>query len=1079
MKHLTYRIALIFAIMGLSCANAFAQQVKGTVKDAFGEPVIGAAVIVEGTSIGTTADFDGNFAIAQAVPSDAVLVVSSIGYKTARVPVTGSLDIILEEDTEMLDDVVVVGYGVQKKSVVTAAISSITSDDLKKTAHTRVDNLLQGMTSGVTVTSTSGAPDAGSQIRIRGIGTINDSNPLYIVDGMPVGGIDYLNPNDIERIEVLKDAASGAVYGARAANGVVLVTTRQGSKGKTTVTYDYSHGWQNPWRKPQVLNATEYAIMMNEGYLNNGQAPIYDDPYSFGQGTDWVSEIFNNNAPVVKHDININGGNDRVQYSTSAGFLTREGTIGGDFGRANYDRFTLRQALNSVLFDNSDERNWLNKMTMQSSVSYSHINSTGISTNSEFGSPLGSAMGMSPLESIFADEATVAQYKATLTPAQFDALLRDSQGRYYTVVDGVKYNEQNNPLAMLEQPGEKYWTDKFVANGNVELQIWDGLKFRSQIGIDMAFWGSHGYSEPYYLSTKNYNLESTSDTITYDKDGNEVITTKTNYATGAWQSMNRSLTWQVENILTYDKTFGAHSVSAILGQSALSSSSSNVGASAKGLMYPYDEYKISVNNTIGQAINGDRDGWGSWNSIPYRLASYFGRVSYNYDERYMAEVTLRRDASSRFGDNNKWGTFPSFSLGWNIKNESFMLDYNWLSILKLRASWGVNGNDSIGNFRYAVYMSSGNNYAFGSGANGSEVVNVGAKPSGLANPNVRWEESRQTDIGIDAGFLGNKITATVDWYRKNTAGMLLSMPVPSYAGDSSPIGNLGDMVNSGVELEVSYRDGIGDFNWHVSANATYNKNTLTYLGDDSTDLYGSSHKIGQLTRGEIGMPFPFFYGYVTDGVFQNPDEVAAYVNADGAMIQPNATPGDFRFKDVNGDGALTDADRTYIGKGIPDWTFGLNLGFEWKGLDFNMLLQGQAGVQAFNVTRRTDLYYINLPKTILNRWTGEGTTNSAPKFEFTSANENYRVSDYWVEDASFLRARNVQLGYTVPANITKKAFIQRLRVYAQAENLFTLTKYSGCDPEVTGGNGFGTELGIDRGVYPQNRTFSVGVNLTF
>ncbi len=869
------------------------------------------------------------------------------------------------------------------------------------------------------------------------------------------------------------------MYGARAANGVVLVTTRQGSKGKTTVTYDYSHGWQNPWRKPQVLNATEYAIMMNEGYLNNGQAPIYDDPYSFGQGTDWVSEIFNNNAPVVKHDININGGNDRVQYSTSAGFLTREGTIGGDFGRANYDRFTLRQALNSVLFDNSDERNWLNKMTMQSSVSYSHINSTGISTNSEFGSPLGSAMGMSPLESIFADEATVAQYKATLTPAQFDALLRDSQGRYYTVVDGVKYNEQNNPLAMLEQPGEKYWTDKFVANGSAELQIWDGLKFRSQIGIDMAFWGSHGYSEPYYLSTKNYNLESTSDTITYDKDGNEVITTKTNYATGAWQSMNRSLTWQVENILTYDKTFGAHSVSAILGQSALSSSSSNVGASAKGLMYPYDEYKISVNNTIGQSINGDRDGWGSWNSIPYRLASYFGRVSYNYDERYMAEVTLRRDASSRFGDNNKWGTFPSFSLGWNIKNESFMQDYNWLSILKLRASWGVNGNDSIGNFRYAVYMSSGNNYAFGSGANGSEVVNVGAKPSGLANPNVRWEESRQTDIGIDAGFLGNKITATVDWYRKNTAGMLLSMPVPSYAGDSSPIGNLGDMVNSGIEFEVSYRDGIGDFNWHVSANATYTKNTLTYLGDDSTDLYGSSHKIGQLTRGEIGMPFPFFYGYVTDGVFQNPDEVAAYVNADGAMIQPNATPGDFRFKDVNGDGALTDADRTYIGKGIPDWTFGLNLGFEWKGLDFNMLLQGQAGAQAFNVTRRTDLYYINLPKTILNRWTGEGTTNSAPKFEFTSANENYRVSDYWVEDASFLRARNVQLGYTVPANITKKAFIQRLRVYAQAENLFTLTKYSGCDPEVTGGNGFGTELGIDRGVYPQNRTFSVGVNLTF
>ena len=1078
MKHLAYRIALIFAIMGLSCANAFAQQVKGTVKDAFGEPVIGAAVIVEGTSIGTTADFDGNFAFTQAIPSDAVFVVSSIGYKTARVPANGNLDIILEEDTTMLDETVVIGYGVQKKSVVTAAISSITSDDLEKTAATRVDNLLQGMTSGVTVTSTSGAPDSGSQIRIRGIGTINNSEPLYIVDGMPVGGIDYLNPADIERIEVLKDAASGAVYGARAANGVILVTTRQGSKGKTSVNYDFSYGFQNPWRKPQVLNATEYAIMMNEGYLNNGQAPKYADPYAYGKGTDWVEEIFNYNAPVQKHDLNINGGNDRIQYSTSAGFLSREGTIGGNFGRANYDRFTLRQAINATLFDNSEDRNYLNKMTIQTSASYAHINSTGISTNSEFGSPLGSAMSISPLEPIFATPEMEASYKE-LYPAGYPYIIRNNEGLAYTIVDGTVYNEQSNPLAMLEQPGTKYWTDKFVANGNVQLQIWDGLKFRTQVGIDMAFWGNHSYWEPYFLSSKSYSYQTTSDTISYDKEGNEVVTTKINYADGASQSMNRSLSWQVENILSYDKTFGKNSVSVILGQSALSSSSSNVGASANGLMYPYDPYKISVNNTVGQTVNGDRNGWGSWNSIPYRLASYFGRISYNYDERFMAEATVRRDASSRFGDNNKWGTFPSFSLGWNLKNEAFLKDVVWLSGLKLRGSWGVNGNDNIGNFTYAVYMSSGNNYVFGSGANGSEVINVGAKPSGLANPDVKWEQTAQTDIGVDAMFLGNRLTATVDWYRKKTTGMLLSMPVPSYSGDSSPTGNLGDMSNTGVEIDLGYRDTYGDFSWNISLNATYNKNKLLYLGDDATDLYGSSHKIGQLTRGEVGMPFPFFYGYVTDGVFQTPEEVAAYTNADGALYQPNATPGDFRFKDVNGDGKLDDSDRTYIGKGIPDWTFGLNLGFAWKGIDFSMLLQGQAGVQAFNVSRRTDLYYINLPKTILNRWTGAGTTNSAPKFEFTSPNENYRVSDYWVEDASFLRARNVQLGYTLPVNLTKKIFVQRLRIYAQAENLFTLTKYSGCDPEVTGGNGFGTELGIDRGVYPQNRTFSIGLNLTF
>ena len=978
----------------------------------------------------------------------------------------------------MIEETVVIGYGVQKKSVVTAAISSITSDDLKSQSNTRVDNLLQGMTSGVTVTTSSGAPDAGSQVRIRGVGTIHNSDPLYIVDGMPVGGIDYLNPADIERIEVLKDAASGAVYGARAANGVILVTTRQGKAGKTSVTYDFSYGWQNPWRKPQVLDATEYAIMMNEGAVNAGDAPRYADPYAFGKGTDWVEAIFNDNAPVMKHDININGGNDRVQYSTSAGFLSREGTIGGNYGRSNYDRFTLRQALNATLFDNSDDRNWLNKATIQTSASYAHINSTGISNNSEFGSPLGSALGMSPIEPIFADEATVEGYKTQFAEG-FPYLIRNSEGLYYTVVDGTIYNEQNNPLAMLEQPGTKYFTDKFVANGNIELQIWDGLKFRTQVGIDMAYWGNHGYSAPYFLSSKNYSYDKITETTTYDKDGNPTVVSKTDYGSSASQEVNRSLSWQVENILSYDKTFGENSISVILGQSALSQSGMNVGASADGVKYLYDEYMISVNNTYGKREDGHRNGWGSWNSIPYRLASYFGRVSYNYGERYMAEVTVRRDASSRFGDNNKWGTFPSASIGWNIKNESFLKDVSWLSGLKLRASWGINGNDNIGNFTYAVYMNSGNNYVFGSGANGTETITLGSKPSGLANPDVKWEQTAQTDIGVDAAFFGNRLTFVADWYRKKTTGMLLSLPVPGYTGESSPTGNLGDMVNSGVELDLGYRNTHGDFSWHVSANSTYNKNVLTYLGDESSYLTVSTHKLGTLSQGKVGLPFPYYYGYKTDGIFQTPEEVAAYVNEKGELIQPLATPGDIRFVDLNGDGVIGDDDRTMIGKGMPDWTFGLNLGFEWKGLDFNMLLQGQAGAQAFNVTRRTDLYYINLPKTILQRWTGAGTSDKYPKFEFSSANENYRVSDLWVEDASFLRARNVQIGYTLPQNLTKKVFVQRFRIYAQAENLFTLTKYTGCDPEVSGGGSYGTEAGIDRGVYPQNRTFTVGVNLTF
>ena len=1080
MKHLTYRIALIFAIMALGCASAFAQQVKGTVKDSAGEPVIGAAVVVEGTTNGTTVDLDGNFVFNTAVPSDAFLVVTSIGYKTARVPVgEGSLNIVLEEDTTMLEETVVVGYGVQKKSVVTAAISSITSEDLKSQSQTRVDNLLQGMTSGVVVTTPSGAPDAAGQVRVRGVGSINGSDPLYIIDGFAVsGGIDYLNPNDIERIEVLKDAASGAVYGARAANGVILVTTKQGQKGKTKVNYDFSYGWQNPWRKPSVLNATEYAIMMNEGYLNAGQAPVYDDPYSFGEGTDWVGLIFNNNAPVMKHDLNVSGGNEKTTYSTSFGYLSREGTIGGNYGRSNYDRFTVRQTLNSVLFDNTADRSWLNKMTMSTSVSYAHINSTGISNNSEFGSPLGSALGMSPLLDVYATPEEEESYK-TMYPDGYAHIVRDASGRAYTVVDGNVYNEQTHPLASLSLPGTKYNTDKFVANGAVELNIWDALKFRSSVGIDLAFWGNHGYTKQYFLSSKSYNYNTVASETTYDKDGNATTTEKINYAESAQQEMNRALRWQVENVISYDKTFGKHSVAAVLGQTAIRSTSSNVGANARGLMYPYDEWKISVNNTVGQQADGNRNGWGSWNSIAYSLLSYFGRVSYNYDERYMAEVTMRADASSNFGPNNKWGYFPSFSLGWNAKNEEFLKDVSWLSALKLRGSWGINGNDQIGSFRYAVYMSSGNNYTFGSGANGSETISIGAKPNGLANPNAKWEQSIQTDIGVDMGFLGNRVTFTADWYNKVTSGMLMDMQVPGYAGDSAPIGNVGTMSNSGVELDLGYRDDYGDFSWSISANATYTRNVLTELGDDATSLYGSSHKIGQLTRGIVGLPFPYFYGHKSDGIFQNAEEVAAHVNANGQALQPNAQPGDVRFVDVDGDGDIDDDDRTYIGKGTPDWSFGLNIGFEWKGIDFNMLLQGVVGNQAFNVTRRTDLYYINLPKTILNRWTGEGTSDTQPRFMFDSPNNNYRSSDLWVEDASFLRARNVQLGYTLPQKWTKKFFVQRLRVYAQAENLFTLTKYSGCDPEVTGGNGFSSDLGVDRGVYPQSRTFSVGVNLNF
>ena len=1070
------KIASLILALGLSLV-AMAQGVtfKGVVLDSANQPVIGAFVVEQGTTNGTMSDENGAFALTTA--RGASVEVSCIGYVTQVIVNNGeqNLRIVLVDDAQMLEETVVIGYGVQKKSVVTASISSVTADDLKVQSQTRVDNMLQGMTSGVQVTQNSGAPGASSTVIVRGVGSINHASPLYIVDGMPAGSIDYINPNDIERIDVLKDAASAAVYGARAADGVVLVTTKSGKEGRTVVNYDFSYGMQNPWRKPSVLNATEYAIMMNEGMLNAGSAPIYDDPYSLGKGTDWVDAIFDKNAPIIKHDLNVSGGTSRVNYSISGSYLSTKGTIGGRFDQSYYDRMTLRENVGVTLFDQSAERNWLNKLTFSNQISYAHIKSASISANSEYGSPLGSALGMSPLDPIYADAAEEARYQS-LYPAGYPYIIRNSEGVAYFIADGGTYNEQANPIAMLDRPHSYSSTDKIVAALNTELQLIDGLKFRNALSLDLSYVYQHGYTVPYFLTSKSYSYDTVTTSTVYDSKGNPSTVEKTNYGSSAWQNMYRYYSYQVENTLVYDKVFGKHSLNVVLGQSAYMSSSASLGASAKGLIYPDDPWKISVNNTLGQANDGDRDGWGSWNSIPYSILSYFGRVTYNFDERILAQATVRRDASSHFGPNNKWGTFPSASIGWNLKNEEFLKYNPVISLAKIRASWGINGKDNLSDFLYAVYAQSGNNYIFGSGANATESVNIGVKASGLANPNAKWEQSIQTDFGAEIGLWGNRFTATVDYYIKDASGMLMEMQVPTYAGDSAPTGNVGTMRNSGVEIDLGYRGSAGDFNYGIKANASYNVNKLTKLADDSSYIITSSHKIGSLTRGEVGEVFPYFWGWKTDGVFQNWDEVNSYVNSEGGLIQPNAQPGDFRWKDINGDGVIDDNDRTKLGKGIPDWTFGLTITMDWKGFDFSMLLQGQLGAQTLNVTRRTDLYYINLPKSILNRWTGEGSTNMYPRFAFDSANENYRVSDYWMEDASFLRARNIQLGYTLPSNITKKAFISRLRFYAQVENAFTLTKYTGCDPEVSGGF---REVGVDRGVYPQNRTVTFGLNLTF
>lgn len=1049
------KLLSVLFLLSFTLAAVYAQniQIKGTVVSGTdNEPLPGVNVVVKGnTSTGTITDFNGTFTLS--APADAILSISYIGFKSQEIAVKGHKDIkiVLQEDSETLDEVVVVGYGVQKKSVVTASIAKVSADDLASTAPVRMDNALKGLASGVTVTSSSGQPGAAAQIRVRGVGTIRTENgaadPLYIVDGMPLeGGLDYLNPNDIASIEVLKDAASGAVYGARAANGVILVTTKTGKIGKTKVTYDFSYGWQSAWKKRDVLNASEYALMINEGAINAGIAPKFSDPYSYGQGTNWQDEVFNNNAPMMNHQVSVSGASEKVNYLFSLGFYTQDGIVGGNFDRSNYERLTLRSNTQYTLFDESKERNWLNSLKVTSNLSYARIKSTNFDDNSIWGTPLGSALALSPILNVYdeTEEAIKAQFDKYGTTAEYTPVYDPRNGKLFSIPG--EFGEMSNPIAKLSLPGDKHWSHKFVANFSAELQLWDNLKFKTSYGADLSFWGYDSYRPLYYLRSGESSTQSS-----------------------AYSRKEDGTVWQLENVLMYDKSIDKHSFSVLLGQSAKKSSGSYLYGSRNNITNYSRPY---IDASTGLAANADRDAAGA-PSVDATLASIFARASYNYDERYMLQVTVRRDGSSRFGPNNHYAVFPSFSLGWNLTNEKFMNKRpNWLTTTKIRLSWGKNGNENIGNFKYTVLTSPGNNAIFGSSEN---VIN-GVKASGLANPDLKWEESEQLDFGLDFGFFNNALTFTADYYKKKTNGMLMEMNIPFYVGEAKPIGNVGKMENSGIELEAAYKFRVSDWNFRVSANASYLKNKLIEYGNESGwENLDSFQGTGDISRAENGKPFPFFYGYKTAGIFQNTDEVKAYKNDKGELLQPTAVPGDVRFVDVDGNGIIDANDRTDIGKGMPDWTFGFNLGVSWKNFDLNMMWQGTAGNDIYDATRRTDIATSNLPSWMLNRWTGEGTSNRIPRF-VQGDNVNWQSSDLYVYDGSYLRLKNIQLGYTLPAALTQKVFISSLRFYVAAENLFTFTKYHGFDPEISSG---GTSLGIDYGVYPQARVWTIGASLSF
>ena len=1066
------RIAFaLFAMLLSTTVRAQLSNVSGTVIDETGEPVIGASVVEKANvKNGTITNMDGKFMLK--VREGAVLTFSYIGFSTQDAKAANGMTVTLREDENTLQDVVVIGYGVQKKSVVTASIAKVSADDLEGKTRLRAEDALKGMAAGVQVTSASGQPGAKSLIRIRGIGTINDSEPLYIIDGMPTNqdGMESVNPEDIESMEVLKDAASGAIYGARAANGVILVTTKKGKIGKAQINYNFSTGWQSAWKKRDVTGAVDYAILQNERKIQNGLAPLYADPYNIidangdkvtGFGTNWQELLFNDNAPITQHDISISGASEQANYYLSLGYFTQEGIVGGNYGQSNYDRLTIRSNNNYTLFDASKERSFLNRLDLGANIAYMRVHSTGIDANSTWGSPLGSALYLAPTLPV----TLRAGYDASNNPyigqrmidqyPQYD-MYTDANGNPYTVPNFIgSYQEQNNPIAMMQGNPNKNWSHKFMPKFSFDLQLWDNLKYHFTYSAELSFWGYDAATlQKYYLSGNN-NADHTSAT--------------------AYKGNNS--TWQVENTLTYDKQLGKHTIGVVLGQSALKSKGDELGGSHWYLVNPN---KPSLNYTTGGdlELTTDADGKvtgakslvGAWGGpyVEHRLSSLFGRISYNYDERYMLQATVRRDGSSRFGSNKKYGTFPSVSVGWNVMNEQFMEPTrNWLSNLKVRASWGKNGVDNFPDFRFSTQTTTGgnNNYYFGKQAG----MIYGSKADHLANEDLKWEESEQTDLGIDFGFLNNALTFSVDYYVKKTNGMIIQMPIPSYVGEEKPYANVGDMKNSGWEFELGYKWHISDANFSVKGNASYLKNELKNLGNDTGFLnYGISQFSDGGTRAENGQPFPFFYGYKTDGILQNQAEADAY----NATYGTTSKPGDFRFVDTDGNGIINSDDRTNIGNGMPDWTFGLNFDAEWKGFDLSVFFQGVSGADVFDATYRQDVASGNYPTWVLQRWTGEGTSNTVPTL---GDSKNWVCSDMYIQDGSYLRLKNITLGYTLPRYLTNRIGVSRLRIYGRAENLFTWTKYWGFDPEIGSGS---TSMGVDYGVYPQARTFTIGVNVS-
>jgi TonB-linked SusC/RagA family outer membrane protein len=1032
------KLGLLALLLLLPAIGVLAQKtVKGTVKSQDGEPLIGVSVLVKGTGSGSTTDMNGAYTVN--ARTGQTLVFSYVGFTSKTLKVNGpTLNVTLDEDSKSLEDVVVIGYGVQKKKLVTGATVQVKGDAI---AHLNTDNPLQamqGQTPGVSIASTSGQPGSDMKVAIRGLGTVGNSAPLYLIDGVG-GDIATLNPSDIESIDILKDAASAAIYGAQAANGVVLITTKSGKEGKTEVSYDGYYGWQNVARKAKMLNAEEYKTIMDEAQLNSGNA-AYDwasmksiwnadgSPIS----TNWVGEMFKDNAKMSSHTLGITGGTKISTFALSLGYLNQEGIVGGS-DVSDYSRYNFRI--------NSEHKAFGDFLKVGEQASFIYKKNKGIGVGNQYNNTLRGAFATSPLAPVYSDNNI------------YDSPYNDTSSSDWYKSDGNPYG------SMMTKTNNKTLSTSLSANAYAEIQPIKRLKIKTVLGVLYNTTEYRGFTPLYQFSPYDYNST----------------------ATKVDQNMNHGLniTWQ--NTATYDWKIADHAFNALLGMESSRYEGTYLGGHGVGLKEGYDNWSHAyLSNTTGTSDDGMTIS-GSPNDQT-RTVSYFGRLGWNWKEIYMVNATLRCDGSSRFASGHRFGWFPSVSAGWTVTGEKFMEQTkSWLDFLKIRGSWGQVGNQNIDNYQYLAPISMvNNNYIFGTTKGSSAQSSFwGAYPSRLANEDLTWETSEQTDLGFDARFLNSRLGVNFDWYYKKTKDWLVQSPILATTGTGAPYINGGDVTNKGVELAFTWNDHLGDFNYNASINGSYNKNRVGKIPTEDGIIHGSTGQLydnsPEFYRAENGHAIGYFWGYKATGIFQNKEEIQNWIAAGNGVLQSNPEPGDVKYVDVNHDGVINDADKVDLGNGSPDFTMGFTLGFNWKNFDFSVNANGAFGMQIVQSYRNQTNAYANYTTRILDRWTGEGTSNCIPRV--TTTNINWQFSSLYVHDADYLRISTITLGYDF-AKLIKCKYISQARLYAQVQNAFTFTKYDGMDPEI----GYGTDgwvSGIDVGYYPRPRTVLFGVNLKF